>query len=118
MPTFWPWPSARRARPIDTDVNARHAEKKRKQKAARDRMLATKTLEKGLLIVHTGKGKDDEEAALLGLGGQDLVARRLVDGDGIGNANHGSQYRRYSEYPPIAPTKVASGAVLLYQACP
>jgi len=44
--------------------DARHAEKKRKQKAARDRMLAGKTREKGLLIVHTGKGKGKSTAAI------------------------------------------------------
>ncbi|MHA1565865.1 MAG: cob(I)yrinic acid a,c-diamide adenosyltransferase [Alphaproteobacteria bacterium] len=42
----------------------RQNEKKRKQKAARDRMLATKTIEKGLLIVHTGKGKGKTTAAM------------------------------------------------------
>jgi len=44
--------------------DARWAEKKRKQKAARDRMLATKTREKGLLMVHTGKGKGKTTAAM------------------------------------------------------
>ncbi|MBP0484886.1 cob(I)yrinic acid a,c-diamide adenosyltransferase [Sagittula salina] len=39
------------------DENARHAEKMKKIKAARDRMMATKTEEKGLIIVHTGPGK-------------------------------------------------------------
>jgi len=38
-------------------------EKARKKKAARDKMLATKTIEKGLLIVHTGKGKGKSTAA-------------------------------------------------------
>ena len=38
-------------------INARANEKARRKKAARQRMLATKTIEKGLLIVHTGKGK-------------------------------------------------------------
>jgi cob(I)alamin adenosyltransferase len=46
------------------DDDARWAEKKRKQKAARDRMLATKTREKGLLMVHTGKGKGKTTAAM------------------------------------------------------
>lgn len=36
---------------------ARHAAKMAKKKAARDRMMATKTGEKGLIIVHTGPGK-------------------------------------------------------------
>ena len=44
--------------------DARWAEKKRKQKAARDRMLATKTRKKGLLMVHTGKGKGKTTAAM------------------------------------------------------
>jgi cob(I)alamin adenosyltransferase len=48
----------------EDEINARHAEKMAKKKAARDRMIATKTLEKGLLIVHTGKGKGKSTAAL------------------------------------------------------
>src|SRR5262245_62173662 len=44
--------------------NARHTEKMRKHKAARDKMMATKTAEKGLLIVHTGSGKGKTSAAL------------------------------------------------------
>ena len=47
----------------EADINARANEKARKRKAARDRMLATKTVEKGLLIVHTGKGKGKSTAA-------------------------------------------------------
>ena len=43
--------------------NARHSEKMAKKKAARDKILATKTEEKGLLIVHTGKGKGKSTAA-------------------------------------------------------
>ncbi|CAM3093547.1 cob(I)yrinic acid a,c-diamide adenosyltransferase [Paracoccus aminovorans] len=39
------------------DENARHAQKMAKVKAARDRMMAGKQGEKGLIIVHTGKGK-------------------------------------------------------------
>lgn len=41
----------------NTDQNARHAEKMKKIKAARDRLMATKTEEKGLIMVHTGPGK-------------------------------------------------------------
>jgi len=44
-------------------LDQRHAEKMRKKKAARDKILATKTIEKGLLIVHTGKGKGKSTAA-------------------------------------------------------
>ncbi|PLW78674.1 cob(I)yrinic acid a,c-diamide adenosyltransferase [Cohaesibacter celericrescens] len=43
--------------------NARHAEKMKKKKVARDKILATKTIEKGLIIVHTGKGKGKSTAA-------------------------------------------------------
>ena len=41
----------------DEAENARHREKARKHKAARDKIMATKTGEKGLLIVNTGAGK-------------------------------------------------------------
>jgi cob(I)alamin adenosyltransferase len=46
-----------------TEDVARHAEKMAKKKAARDRIMATKTEERGLLIVHTGKGKGKSTAA-------------------------------------------------------
>jgi cob(I)alamin adenosyltransferase len=46
------------------DPNARHAEKMRKHKAAKDKMLAGKSADKGLLIVHTGAGKGKTSAAL------------------------------------------------------
>jgi cob(I)alamin adenosyltransferase len=44
--------------------NARHKEKMRKHKAARDKIMATKSADKGLLIVHTGSGKGKTSAAL------------------------------------------------------
>ena len=47
----------------DDDVNRRANEKSRKRKEVRDRILATKTREKGLLVVHTGKGKGKSTAA-------------------------------------------------------
>ncbi|MGR3468746.1 MAG: cob(I)yrinic acid a,c-diamide adenosyltransferase [Shimia sp.] len=43
--------------------DARHATKMAKKKAARDKIMATKTQEKGLVIVHTGKGKGKSSAA-------------------------------------------------------
>lgn len=46
-----------------TDDNAHHAAKMAKKKAARDKIMATKTGEKGLVIVHTGKGKGKSSAA-------------------------------------------------------
>jgi cob(I)alamin adenosyltransferase len=48
----------------EADANARHAEKMRKHKAAKDRIMATKSGDKGLLIVHTGTGKGKTSAAL------------------------------------------------------
>ena len=44
------------------DVTARHNEKMRKIKAARDKMMETKTEEKGLIMVHTGTGKGKSSA--------------------------------------------------------
>jgi cob(I)alamin adenosyltransferase len=41
---------------------ARHAEKMAKKKNAREKIMATKTDEKGLVIVHTGKGKGKSTA--------------------------------------------------------
>jgi cob(I)alamin adenosyltransferase len=46
-----------------TDNLACHASKMVKKKAARDKIMATKTDEKGLIIVHTGKGKGKSTAA-------------------------------------------------------
>ena len=43
--------------------DARHHEKMAKKKAARDKIMATKTEERGLVIVHTGKGKGKSSAA-------------------------------------------------------
>ena len=47
----------------EAERDAYHADKMRKKKEARTRMLATKTEERGLLIVHTGKGKGKSTAA-------------------------------------------------------
>lgn len=41
----------------------RHASKMAKKKAARDKIMATKTDKKGLIIVHTGKGKGKSTSA-------------------------------------------------------
>ena len=47
----------------ERDDDARHAAKMAKKKAARDKIMAGKTGEKGLIIVHTGKGKGKSTAA-------------------------------------------------------
>ena len=46
-----------------SDDADRHATKMAKKKAARDKIMATKTDEKGLIVVHTGKGKGKSTAA-------------------------------------------------------
>jgi cob(I)alamin adenosyltransferase len=48
---------------IEAELNRRHAEKMRKKQAARAKIVATKTEERGLVIVHTGKGKGKSTAA-------------------------------------------------------
>lgn len=48
----------------DEAVNTRHTEKMKKHKVVRDKIMAGKTVEKGLLIVHTGTGKGKTSAGL------------------------------------------------------
>ncbi len=48
----------------EEELNQRHAYKMAKKKAARNKILATKTEERGLIIVHTGKGKGKSTAAM------------------------------------------------------
>jgi cob(I)alamin adenosyltransferase len=62
----------------EDEINRRANEKSAKRKAARDRMMATKTIEKGLLIVHTGKGKGKSTAAF------GLVLRAMGHGFKVG----------------------------------
>ena len=47
-----------------SEINTRHTEKMRKHKAARDKMMATKSGDKGLLVINTGTGKGKTTAAL------------------------------------------------------
>jgi len=57
----------RRVKKIDLmteeELDIRHAEKMKKKKESRDKIVASKQKEKGLLIVHTGKGKGKSTAA-------------------------------------------------------
>jgi cob(I)alamin adenosyltransferase len=62
----------------EAELDERHARKMRKKKEARAKILATKTIEKGLLIVHTGKGKGKSTAAF------GLVMRALGHGYKVG----------------------------------
>ena len=59
-------------------LDKRHAVKMAKKKAARDKIIATKTIEKGLLIVHTGKGKGKSTAAM------GLAVRSMGHGHKVG----------------------------------
>ena len=61
-----------------TDDAARHKAKMEKRKAVQDAEVASKTLEKGLLIVHTGPGKGKSTAAF------GLILRALGHGWGVG----------------------------------
>ena len=62
----------------EEELNARHADKMKKKKAARDKIIATKTREKGLVMVHTGKGKGKSTAAF------GMVFRALGNGMKVG----------------------------------
>ena len=62
----------------ENELDARHADKMAKKKAARDKIVATKTIEKGLLIVHTGKGKGKSTAAM------GLAVRAIGNGMKVG----------------------------------
>jgi cob(I)alamin adenosyltransferase len=59
-------------------TDERHAEKMKKKQAAHDKIMAAKTVEKGLLIVHTGKGKGKTTAAL------GMVVRAIGHGKKVG----------------------------------
>ncbi|OAN60009.1 cob(I)yrinic acid a,c-diamide adenosyltransferase [Sphingomonas sp. TDK1] len=61
-----------------TRDDAAHAEKMRKIQAARATMMESKTEEKGLLIVHTGKGKGKSSAAM------GMVVRAIGHGMKVG----------------------------------
>ena len=62
----------------DEQLNERHSEKMKRKKEARDKILATKSDQKGLIIVHTGKGKGKSTA------GFGMVFRALGHGFKVG----------------------------------
>jgi cob(I)alamin adenosyltransferase len=65
-------------RPVNDAETARHRAKMAKRKAVQDAEVAEKTIEKGLLIVHTGAGKGKSTAAF------GLALRMLGRGRRIG----------------------------------
>jgi hypothetical protein len=89
--------SADKPAPTSEAELARHASKMAKKKAARDRMMAAKEGEKGLIIVHTGAGKGKSSSGFGMIlrsiahgmpcavvqfikGGWDTGERRLIEG--------------------------------------
>src|SRR5262252_1131784 len=64
--------------PIDDTAAARHRAKMEKRKAVQDAEVAEKTVEKGLLMVHTGPGKGKSTAAF------GLALRMLGRGHRVG----------------------------------
>lgn len=63
---------------MDEDANSRANEKAKKRQEVKARMLAEKTIEKGLLMVHTGKGKGKSTAAF------GLAVRAIGNGFRVG----------------------------------
>jgi cob(I)alamin adenosyltransferase len=66
------------SKPVDDAAAARHRAKMEKRKAVQDAEVAEKTVEKGLLIVHTGTGKGKSTAAF------GLALRMLGRGKRVG----------------------------------
>jgi cob(I)alamin adenosyltransferase len=64
--------------PVDANEAERHRAKMAKRKAVQDAEVAGKTIEKGLLIVHTGAGKGKSTAAF------GLALRMLGRGERVG----------------------------------
>ncbi|MBT4203074.1 cob(I)yrinic acid a,c-diamide adenosyltransferase [Hyphomicrobiales bacterium] len=62
----------------ETELNERHAFKMLKKKEARDKIIATKLIEKGLIIINTGKGKGKTTA------GFGIVFRAIGNGMRVG----------------------------------
>lgn len=63
---------------MSSEDASRHKTKMEKKKAARDKIMATKTDQRGLVIVHTGKGKGKSTAAW------GMVLRMLGHGKKVG----------------------------------
>ena len=61
-----------------TEDPARHAEKMKKRKEHQDKIVSARQVEKGLLIVHTGKGKGKSTAAF------GMAMRAIAHGQKVG----------------------------------
>ena len=49
----------------EDEINRLHREKMQRRQAARKKVLATKTEERGLLVVHTGAGSEPNRSGLV-----------------------------------------------------
>jgi cob(I)alamin adenosyltransferase len=80
----------------EAEVNQAHREKMARIKAAKDRLYASKTIENGLLIVHTGTGKGKSTAAW------GLAMRCLGHGRKIGVVQFVKSDRFLDCYSPLS----------------
>lgn len=86
--------------------DTRHHEKKARIKEAKDRLYASKTIEKGLIVVHTGKGKGKSTAAL------GMVLRCIGHGMRVGivqfvkGARHTGERPILDRFPDLVTIKV------------
>jgi cob(I)alamin adenosyltransferase len=85
----------------DLEEKLRHAEKMAKRKAAKAKLLASKTEERGLVIVHTGTGKGKSTAAF------GMVLRAMGHGMPVGivqfvkGAMETGERRILAQYPEL-----------------
>ena len=70
----------------EASLDTRHATKMAKKKVARDKIMATKSGEKGLIIVHTGAGK-----------GLNKVVSPIVDGNIVELLGAGLRCRNHNK---------------------
>ena len=89
-------------KPIDEGDEERHRAKMAKRKAVQDAEVAGKTVEKGLLIVHTGTGKGKSTAAF------GLALRMLGRGQRRRGAVHQGQSGTPARRTPLRPSATGS----------
>lgn len=82
---------SKKAMMSEEELNLYHAEKMKKKKAVREKIDAQKTVEKGLLIVNTGKGKGKSTAAF------GIIFRALGHGMKVGVVQFGKGSRLTGE---------------------
>ncbi|WGF86995.1 cob(I)yrinic acid a,c-diamide adenosyltransferase [Marinivivus vitaminiproducens] len=80
---------------MSTEEDVRHHDKKARIKEAKDKLYASKTIEKGLIAVHTGKGKGKSTAAL------GMVMRCIGHGMKVGIVQFVKGARQTGERPVL-----------------